>query len=91
MVQPPRLLSTIDNRREMLEKLMAIAKEMDVSLPQLMIAWTLRLPEISSSIMGASKPEQVIDNAGAADVSIPTDVLKTIEAILANKPESVYR
>ena len=63
------------------DKLGALAQEIGVSLSQLSLAWVLRQPAISSALIGASKPEQVVENAHAVDVSLSQDVLKRIEDI----------
>jgi voltage-dependent potassium channel beta subunit len=68
-------------------KITAIAESMDISMTQLALAWILRRPEISAVLMGATKPEQVIENAGASDVSLSKTTLDEIEAILNNPPE----
>ena len=41
--------------------------------------------------MGASKPDQVIENAGACDVSLDEEVLDKLEVILDNKPTTPFR
>jgi len=69
-------------------KLGKLAAELGISMSQLALAWVLRLPEISSAITGATRPEHVLANVKAADVSLPVDVLARIEAILANAPDA---
>ena len=44
----------------------------------------LRLPEISSSLMGASKPEHVISNAQACEITLNKDIIEKIEEALKN-------
>ncbi len=63
-------------------RLADVAQEHGLSLSQLALAWILRRPEVSSVIMGASKPSQVVDNVQAADVRLSPDVLAEIETIL---------
>ncbi len=72
---------------EKVKKLTEIAKELDITMSQLALAWILRLPEISSAITGATKPEHVKTNVGASDVKLDADTLNRIEEILQNKPE----
>lgn len=67
-----------------ISKLLPIAKELDVPLSQMAIAWTLRLPEVSSSLMGASKPEHVISNAQASEVTLNKNTIEKIEKALKN-------
>ena len=81
----------IEKRRPLLLKLTEIANSLEIPLSQLALAWVLRNPEISSTIMGASKPEQVIENAGACDVSLDEETLEKMEEILDNKPTTPFR
>ena len=68
---------------EKVQKLIPIAQGLGLSMPQLALAWCLRQPSVSSVIIGASKPSQVEDNAGAAGVKLDKDTLKAIEDALA--------
>ncbi len=70
-----------------LKKLCDVAKSLDISMSNLALAWILRKPEISSAIIGASKPEHVIENVKASEVTLSNDVLDQIEEILDNVPE----
>ena len=65
------------------QRLRPIAQELGLSLPQLALAWVLRRPEVSSAIIGASRPDQVSDNAKASGVKLPPEVLARIDAALA--------
>jgi voltage-dependent potassium channel beta subunit len=65
------------------EKLLPIASEYGISLSQLALAWILRLPNISSCIIGASRPEQVEENVKASGVKLSEETLQAIEEILA--------
>ncbi len=70
-----------------IRKLGEIASSMDITTGQLALAWVLRRPEISAALIGATKPEQVVENVGASDVNLPKDTLAQIEEILDNAPE----
>ncbi|PLT28489.1 aldo/keto reductase family protein [Peribacillus deserti] len=65
------------------EQLEKIAKEMDITISQLALAWILRQPNVASALIGASKPEQVEENIKAVDVSLTSEVIEQIEGILA--------
>ncbi|MFB5190069.1 aldo/keto reductase family protein [Alicyclobacillus fastidiosus] len=65
------------------EQLSAIATKAELSLPQLALAWILRQPNVASALIGASRPEQVVENAKAAGVKLNDDILDDIEAVLA--------
>ena len=68
-------------------KLGEIASSLDITTGQLALAWVLRRPEVSSAIVGATKPEHVIDNVEASDVNLSKDTLEQIEEVLDNTPE----
>lgn len=64
------------------EKLKPVAARNEISLSQLALAWNLRLDNISSCIIGASRPEQVEENVKAAGVKLSEADLNEIEEIL---------
>lgn len=64
------------------EELGEIAKELNISMAQLALAWCLRLPGISSVICGATKLEQIDDNIKAAGVELSDEVNAKIEEVL---------
>jgi voltage-dependent potassium channel beta subunit len=68
------------------ERLRPIAEQLGVSLAQLALAWCLRLPEVTSVITGASRPEQVIENVKALELTLSDETLKRIEKVLGNRP-----
>lgn len=63
-------------------RLAPIAEGLGVPLANLALAWTLRLPEVSCAIMGATTREQVADNAAAAELELSADTLAAIEKSL---------
>jgi 1-deoxyxylulose-5-phosphate synthase len=66
-------------------KLMA-ERETGLSLSQFALAWVLRRQEVSSAIIGASRPEQVTENAAAADCEVAPELFARAEEILAPAP-----
>ena len=66
------------------EKLEPIAKDMNLTMSQLAIAWVLSNPNVSAAIVGASRPEQITENAQAAGVTLPEDVLSAIDYALGD-------
>jgi aryl-alcohol dehydrogenase-like predicted oxidoreductase len=52
-------------------------------MAQLALAWVLRDANVASAIVGASRPQQVDDNARASGVIIPQDSLDKIDRVLA--------
>ncbi|MBM7570741.1 aldo/keto reductase [Aquibacillus albus] len=65
------------------EQLKGVAKELDISLPTLALAWILRQPNVSSALIGASRPSQVEENVKAVDLELSDEVQEKIESILA--------
>ena len=65
------------------QKLVPIAERNNLSMSQLALAWCLRHPEVSSVIIGASRSEQVIDNAGASDATVSPEDFAEMDAALA--------
>lgn len=68
---------------EQVRQLKPVAGDLGISRAQLALAWILRHPGVSSVITGATRPSQVVDNAGAAKVELTADVLAAIEEILS--------
>jgi voltage-dependent potassium channel beta subunit len=70
-------------------KLSALAKELNVSLPKLAIAWTVKNPNVSTAILGASKVEQLKETLTSLEVLplLTEEVMQKIDLILDNKPE----
>jgi aryl-alcohol dehydrogenase-like predicted oxidoreductase len=64
------------------QQLKPIAEEAGLTLAQFALAWVLREPNVASAIIGASRPEQVHDNAGASGVIVETHLFQRAEAII---------
>ncbi|MFH5184978.1 aldo/keto reductase family protein [Paenibacillus sp. TAB 01] len=64
------------------DQLGKIADELGIKLSQLAIAWILRQNNVASALVGASRPEQVVENCSASGIELSGDVLQSIEAIL---------
>ncbi len=65
------------------QKLVPIATRRGLTLAQLALAWVLRLPNVASAIIGATRPEQVEDNAKASGVVLTEEDLRDIDAAIA--------
>jgi aryl-alcohol dehydrogenase-like predicted oxidoreductase len=63
------------------QQLEPIARDLDLSMAQLALAWVLRQQNVSAAIIGASRPDQVIDNAGASGVKLSEETLRRIDEI----------
>lgn len=64
------------------QRLKPLAEQAGLTMPQLAIAWVLQNPNVSSAIIGASRPEQVHDNVKAAGVKLDADLLKAIDEVV---------
>jgi aryl-alcohol dehydrogenase-like predicted oxidoreductase len=64
---------------EAVGKLKPIAADHGLTMPQLALAWVLRRPEVSSAIIGASRPEQIADNVRAIGVRLSDDVIERVD------------
>jgi aryl-alcohol dehydrogenase-like predicted oxidoreductase len=64
------------------QRLRPIAEEAGLTLPQFALAWVLREPNVASAIVGASRPEQVRENAAASGVIVDTQLFIRAEQIL---------
>jgi aryl-alcohol dehydrogenase-like predicted oxidoreductase len=76
-----------DEVLEAVQKLKPIADEVGLSMSQLALAWALANPNVSSVIMGATKPAQVKENVKASGAKLEPAILKKIDAALGNIPE----
>lgn len=63
------------------QQLEPIARDLELSMAQLALAWVLREQNVAAAIIGASRPDQVMDNAGASGVKLGEDVLREIDRI----------
>ncbi|WP_028547444.1 aldo/keto reductase family protein [Paenibacillus sp. UNC451MF] len=63
-------------------KISKIADELGIKVSQLAIAWILRQSNVASALVGASRPEQVVENCAASGITLTDDVLNAIEDIL---------
>jgi aryl-alcohol dehydrogenase-like predicted oxidoreductase len=64
------------------QNLAPLADQAGLSLAQLAVAWTLQNPNVATAIIGASRPEQVTENAKAAGVVLEDDLMKAIDDVL---------
>jgi 1-deoxyxylulose-5-phosphate synthase len=79
-LQPPVL--------EAVQKLKPLAKEAGCTLSQFALAWVLREPNVASAIVGASRPEQLDENAATSGLTIDPALFQKAEAIVAGVERS---
>ncbi len=80
-------------RRDTLERVqrfVKVAEEAGHTPSQLALAWVLANENVAAAIVGASKPEQVFDNAKAAALELSADTFAAIEAALAPAQSSLF-
>jgi aryl-alcohol dehydrogenase-like predicted oxidoreductase len=79
-----------DDHLNAVQALKPLAEQAGLSLAQLAVAWTLQNPNVSAAIIGASRPEQVTENAAAAGVVLDDDLLaavdQTLEGLIERDP-----
>jgi voltage-dependent potassium channel beta subunit len=71
-----------DRNHRVVEGLVPLADEAGLTLARLALAWALRDDGVSSVIIGASRPEQVLENVQAAGTRLDDGLLQRIEQVL---------
>jgi aryl-alcohol dehydrogenase-like predicted oxidoreductase len=66
------------------QQLKPLADQAGLSPAQLAVAWTLQNPNVAAAIIGASRPEQVTENAAAAGVVLEDDLMAAIDGVLGD-------
>jgi aryl-alcohol dehydrogenase-like predicted oxidoreductase len=67
---------------ETVQRLQPVAERLGITMAQLALAWVLREDAVASAIVGASRPEQVRDNASASGIELDPETLAEIDRIL---------
>jgi aryl-alcohol dehydrogenase-like predicted oxidoreductase len=73
-----------DRVLEAVQRVVPIAEGAGLTMVQMALAWVLRREELASAIIGASRPEQVHDNASASGIELSDDVLEAIDEALGD-------
>jgi 1-deoxyxylulose-5-phosphate synthase len=71
-----------DDVLERVQRLVPVAERLGITMAQLALAWVLREGNVASAIVGASRPEQVHDNASASGIELDAATLAEIDGIL---------
>ena len=69
---------------ERVQELEPIADGLGISMAQLALAWVLREPNVASAIIGATRPQQVVDNAAASGIALDEAALSRIDEVLGD-------
>jgi aryl-alcohol dehydrogenase-like predicted oxidoreductase len=73
----PRVLDAV-------QRLLPVAEQAGLTMPQLALAWVLREPNVASAIVGASRPEQVHANASASGITLSDETLAAVDEALGD-------
>jgi aryl-alcohol dehydrogenase-like predicted oxidoreductase len=73
-----------DDVLEAVQKLVPIAEGLGITMAQLALAWVLREENVASAIAGASRPEQVEENASASGIDLDESTLQAIDDAVAD-------
>jgi L-glyceraldehyde 3-phosphate reductase len=76
MVSNEELLTKVQNLNK-------VAERNGLTVAQLALAWVLRRPEVTSALIGATRPEQIVENVKAAGVKLSAEDQEEIDLILA--------
>lgn len=85
LFQEPQLSINLD----LVEKVRPIAQRAGRPVSQLAIAWVLRRPEVTSAIVGARRPSQIEETAGAAEWKLSAEEIAEIDKLLAERDEAL--
>jgi len=72
-----------DDLLERVQRLRPIAADLGTTMGRLALAWVLREPNVAAAIVGASRPEQIADNAAASGIELDAETLARIDDALA--------
>ena len=76
-----------DDLLRRVQELRPLAEEAGLTLAQLAVAWTLQNPNVSAAIIGASRPEQIHEAAGAAGTELEDELLGRVDEVLGDAVE----
>ncbi|WP_394998625.1 aldo/keto reductase [Sphingomonas sp.] len=77
-----------DKGYEVVDALRSIAGDIGATVPQVALAWLLAKRAVTSVIVGASKPSQLADNLGAADIRLDGETIARLDALTT--PAELY-
>ncbi len=72
---------------DIIDVMLQIGKQHDVSAAQVALAWMLRKPAVTSIIIGAKRHDQLVDNIDSTRLQLSTDEMEKLDAISALAPE----
>ncbi|MBN8600038.1 MAG: aldo/keto reductase [Planctomycetes bacterium] len=72
-----------DINQDFVDVLRRLATQLGWSVAQLVVRWSLERPGMTSCLVGAKRPEQIIESAAALRAPLPLDLTREIEAAIA--------
>ncbi|MFX1285593.1 MAG: aldo/keto reductase [Promethearchaeota archaeon] len=76
---------------EKINQLLEVADELEITLPQLVFAWSLQIPYIDTVLMSTRNPDRIEENVQAISIKLKPDICEKIELILNNRPMPIRR
>jgi aryl-alcohol dehydrogenase-like predicted oxidoreductase len=67
---------------ELIKRLEGIAEEAGITLRELALAWILQNPDITASVVGASAPEQVVENCRVFNTRLEPEIMRNLQRVL---------
>jgi aryl-alcohol dehydrogenase-like predicted oxidoreductase len=86
--------SYIEKDPQIMEKIMKLselAQELDITLPQLVYAWSMQISLVDTVLMSTRNPDRIEENIQSIDIKLDSETLEKIESILDNRPIPVRR
>ncbi len=77
-----------DDILEGVQRLRPVADDLGISMGQLALAWVLKNDNVASAIVGASRPEQIAENAAAVDIELDDEAMRRIEEAVGGLAET---
>ena len=76
---------------QLVDQLRPIAERNGKTLAQLAISWVLRRSEVTAAIVGARRPEQIVETSAASDFQLSAEDIQEIEQLLAERQKKVNK
>src|SRR5438552_11586631 len=73
-----------DSLLERVQLLRPLAEAAGMSMAQLAIAWTLQDSTMSCAIIGASKPEHIVENVEESGIKLEASLMSRIDEVLGD-------
>jgi aryl-alcohol dehydrogenase-like predicted oxidoreductase len=86
MFQEPQLSVNL----RLVDGLRPIAARLGMTVSQLVLAWALRLPEMTAAIAGARSAAQIQETVKAGEVTLASEVVREIEGLLQDRADSGF-